>query len=95
MSFEDVLLTTRAARENISSLNQRFAPLAHFAHDRHQHMSEEYDFEEYISSLKSLAERVNISAGPAASSAGRLLVTLNSVDTDIFPRVCEMNASAT
>jgi hypothetical protein len=95
--FEDALPATHAGREKIPSSNQRFAPLAHFVHERHrQHMTEEYDFEEHIWSLKTLADFVNVSTkAVAVPSAGRLLLTLNSVDTDIFPRVFAVNESAT
>jgi hypothetical protein len=95
--FEDVLPATGAGREKVPSLNQRFAPLAHFVHERHQqHMSEEYEFEEHIWSLKTLAACVKVSTNAVAvPSAGRLLLALNSADTDIFPRLFVMNESAT
>jgi hypothetical protein len=95
--FEDVVPATRAGREKSPSPDQRFAPLAHFVHERHrQHMLEEYDFEEHIWSLKTLAEHVNVSANPVvASNAGHLLLALNVADTDIFPRLFKMSGSAT
>ncbi len=94
MSFEDILPTNRVSREKVSSIHRRVAPLVHFVHEHYQqHTLDEYEFEEHIRSLKTLAECVSMSkAFMTTPSARCLLLALNSADTNIFPRALEMNA---